>query len=96
MTLFSKLTRLLWDATKELHLQSLTESDRLIYMLLVESSVDGEVEMSFNKFLFLCESEGINISKAQFYKSLRGLERLGLIARTSSPRSFRYLINDCR
>jgi len=96
MTLFSKLTRLLWDATKELHLQSLTESDRLIYMLLVESSVDGEVEMPFNKFLFLCESEGINISKAQFYKSLRGLERLGLIARTSSARSSRYLINDCR
>jgi predicted transcriptional regulator len=96
MTLFSKLSRLLWDTTKEFHLQALTESDRMIYMLLVESSVDGKVEMPFDKFLLLCDTEGLSISRAQFYKSLRNLERLGLISRTSSVRGARYLINDCR
>lgn len=92
MTIFSKLIRVLWDATKELKLQSLTESDLLIYMLFVESAIDGQVTMTFARFMDLCQVEGIKISKAQYYKSIRTLESAKLLQRISSERSHRYAI----
>ena len=49
MSTYARLVRLLWDATKELHLQSLTESDRMIYMLLVETSKKGLTKVTYDE-----------------------------------------------
>ncbi len=93
MSTYTKLVRLLWDTTKELNLQSLTESDRMIYMLLVESSKKRLTKVTYDELNELIGEEGLVISRAQFYKSLRGLEFLGLITRIGSPRSATYQIN---
>jgi Fe2+ or Zn2+ uptake regulation protein len=81
MSTYAKLVRLLWDSTKELNLQSLTESDRMIYMLLVETSKKGLTKVTYDELNELISEEGLVISRAQFYKSLRALESLELISR---------------
>lgn len=93
MSTYAKLIRLLWDATKELKLQSLTESDRMIYMLLVETSKKGLAKVTYDELNELISEEGLVISRAQFYKSLRALESLELISRSGTPRSATYQIN---
>ena len=93
MSTYAKLVRLLWDATKDLKLQSLTESDRMVYMLLVETSKKGLLKITYEELNELINEEELVISRAQFYKSLRALESLDLISRSGTPRSATYQIN---
>ena len=58
MSTYAKLVRLLWDATKELNLQSLTESDRMIYMLLVETSKKGLTKVTYDELSELISRSG--------------------------------------
>ena len=69
MSTYAKLVRLLWDATKELNLQSLTESDRMIYMLLVETSKKGLTKVTYDELNELISEEGLVISRAQLIKT---------------------------
>jgi hypothetical protein len=64
MSTYAKLVRLLWDSTKELNLQSLTESDRMIYMLLVETSKKGLTKVTYDELNELISEEGLVISRA--------------------------------
>ena len=69
MSTYAKLVRLLWDSTKELNLQSLTESDRMIYMLLVETSKKGLTKVTYDELNELISEEGLVISRARFIKA---------------------------
>ena len=62
-------------------------------MLLVETSKKGLTKVTYDELNELISEEGLVISRAQFYKSLRALESLELISRSGPPRSATYQIN---
>jgi len=83
---------MLADASEELGLTDLTESDRTIYMLLWESvdKSSNQLEVRYEDFVDEVSDPNIKFSRAQFYKTLKKLEDLKLIERVGSPRSARY------
>jgi DNA-binding IscR family transcriptional regulator len=88
---YLKLLSLLDSASKELGLDSLTESDRAVLRVLWEMAQKqgGEIELTYSDFLAL-QAESDNLSRAQYYKSLAALERHGLIKKVGGARSGRY------
>ena len=89
---FLGLVRMLADASDELGLTGLTETDRTIYMLLWEAADKSsrQLEVRYEEFVDAVSGPGVKFSRAQFYKTLKKLEELKLIERVGSPRSARY------
>ena len=90
---FLGLVRMLADASDELGLTGLTESDRTIYMLLWEAADKSSrhLEVRYEEFFVdVVSGPGVKFSRAQFYKTLKKLEDLKLIERVGGPRSARY------
>ena len=89
---FLGLVRMLADASDELGLTGLTESDRTIYMLLWEAADKSsrQLEVRYEEFVEAVSGPNVKFSRAQFYKTLKKLEDLKLIERVGSPRSARY------
>ena len=87
---FLKITE---EVASDLGLSNLTPSDRVILTILWEKYA-GQPEgfsLLFNEFSETCKKEGISISKAQFYKSIRQFLASGLIKKLGGDRSHHYI-----
>jgi hypothetical protein len=75
---FLKITE---EVASDLGLSDLTPSDRMILTILWEKYAEQPEGFSllFDEFSESCEKEGISISKAQFYKSMRQFLASGLL-----------------
>ena len=87
---FLKITE---EVASDLGLSDLTPSDRMILTILWEKYAEQPEGFSllFDEFSESCEKEGISISKAQFYKSMRQFLASGLIEKLGGDRSHRYM-----
>ena len=87
---FLKITE---EVASDLGLKALTPSDRMILTILWEKYAEQPEGFSllFDEFSETCEKEGISISKAQFYKSMRQFLASGLIKKLGGDRSHRYM-----
>ena len=87
---FLKITE---EVASDLGLKALTPSDRMILTILWEKYAEQPEGFSllFDEFSESCEKEGISISKAQFYKSMRQFLASGLIKKLGGDRSHRYM-----
>ena len=86
---FNTLT-LLIEAEEQLNLVDLTESDRRILLALWVMSNRGsdEVKVNYKKCVSLIQ--GRDVSKAQFYQTIRKAIEMKLIYRVGSSRTGRY------
>ena len=92
------LIRMLTDSSEQLELQSMTESDRLIYMILWEL-VDPSsmvVEATYDQIHKKAKQLNQDFSRPQFFKTMRILIQLGLISKVGPARSAQYLLHDER
>lgn len=87
---FLKITE---EVASDLGLSALTPSDRMILTILWEKYAEQPEGFSllFDEFSESCENEGMSISKAQFYKSMRQFLASGLIKKLGGDRSHRYM-----
>ena len=87
---FLKMTE---KVAHDLGLSDLTQSDRMILAMLWEKYAEQPEGFSllFEEFSESCEKEGISISKAQYYKSMRHFLASGLIKKLGGDRSHRYI-----
>jgi len=90
---FLKITE---EVASYLGLKALTPSDRMILTILWEKYAEQPEGFSllFEEFSESCEKEGVSISKAQFYKSMRQFLASGLIKKLGGDRSHRYMFLD--
>ena len=93
---FVSLVRMLCESSSALGLDHLTESDRLIYMLLWEMADqrDMTVDAAFEQALERAQALGLKFSKPQFFKTLKILTAAGLIEHIGSARSGRYRLHE--
>jgi len=93
---YVSLVRMLCEASSEMGLDHLTESDRVIYMLLWElvDQNDMTVDASYDRLLAKADALGLTFSKPQFYKTMKILTNSGLIKHIGSQRSGRYQLSE--
>jgi len=86
---FNALT-LLIEAEEQLNLIDLTESDRRILLALwvISNGGSDEVKANYKKCVSLIK--GRDVSKAQFYQTIRKAIEMKLIYRMGSSRAGRY------
>lgn len=80
------------SAANALGLGSLTDSDRIVLIKLwdVLDQKSSLATLSHEKFEELTKKQEIEVSRSQFFKSLKKLEDIGLITRVDGPRSSTY------
>ena len=86
---YLNIVNLLIDTEKELGLETVTESDRTIFILLWQLSNSGKKTVTAT-YEQLAEQHGLSASRAQFYKTITKAKTLGLIEQIGSPRSATY------
>jgi hypothetical protein len=86
---YLNIVNLLQVAESDLGLDSMTESDRSILLLLWNMSNSGKKPVKAT-YEAICDEGGVAFSRAQFYKTLRKASELGMIERIGSPRSASY------
>jgi len=92
LRLFLGLLKMANDAADDVGLSNLTNSDREILLTLWKLSNEGEdvFKASYEDLFENNTSAGDAISKSQFYKSIKSLEKINLLARVGGPRSQTY------
>ena len=86
---YLNIVNLLIDTEKELGLKTVTESDRVIFILFWQLSNSGKKTVTAT-FEELAEQHCLCASRAQFYKTITKAKKLGLIEQMGSPRSATY------
>ena len=86
---YLNIVNLLIDTEKELGLETVTESDRTIFILLWQLSNSGKKAVTAT-YEELAEQHGLSASRTQFYKTITKAKRLGLIEQVGSARSATY------
>ena len=86
------LIKLIDSTSRELGLDSLTESDRQVLNMLWEVADQNTARssLSYETFAEMIDRKGIVVSRSQFFKSLKKLEDVALIKRIDGPRSSTY------
>ncbi len=89
---FVGLLKLTESVADELGLAGLTASDRKILELLWEhySNDDAIFSVTYSDLLATSKQSGFEFSKAQLYKSLGKMVKLGLVKKEGSERSRSY------
>ena len=89
---FVGILKLTEETAQNLGLQSLTPMDRFILTTMWEKYEKNENGFSlvFDDFTKDCSERGINVSKAQLYKSIRALISKGIIEKLGGQRSGLY------
>ena len=92
LSFYLGLIRQMDSAAQELGLGSLTDSDRIVLIILwdVADKNASQATLSFELFSELTKKQEIVVSRSQFFKSLKKLEEVGLITRIDGPRSGTY------
>ena len=93
VTLYLGLLKMTSDAADEAGLTGLTNADKDVLLLVWDHYADGATEKEITCDAILKEAAllGKKISKAQFYKSIKTFEKLGIVERVNSPRSQTYM-----
>jgi len=86
---YLNIVNLLIDTEKQLGLEAVTESDRVIFILLWQLSNSGMKTVTAT-YEELAEQHGLSASRAQFYKTITKAKKLGLIEQVGSARSATY------
>jgi len=86
---YFNIVNLLLHAEKNMGLETITESDRELLLMMWQKSNNGKSELSIT-YDELVDQEQTHISRAQFYKTLAKAHELKIIERTGSPRSATY------
>ena len=86
---YLNIVNLLIDTEKQLGLEAVTESDRVIFILLWQLSNSGKKTVTAT-YEELAEQHGLSASRAQFYKTITKAKKLGLIEQVGSARSATY------
>lgn len=91
---YLSLIRQMDSAANELGLGSLTDSDRIVLIALwdVVDQKTFNATLSHERFEELTKKQEIEVSRSQFFKSLKKLEGIGLIQRVAGQRSSTYLL----
>ena len=86
------LIKLIDSTSKELGLDSLTDSDRQVLNMLweVADQNSAKASLSYEVFSDSAIAKGIKVSRSQFFKSLKKLEDVELIKRVEGLRSSTY------
>ena len=86
------LIRQLDSVAHELGLGSLTDSDRIVLIMLweVADKNTAQATLSFELFAEMTKKQEIIVSRSQYFKSLKKLDDVGLITRIEGPRSGTY------
>ena len=94
--MFVGFLKMIEQVASDLGLSGLTPSDRMILSMLWEKYAEQREGFSllFEEFSESCEKEGVLISKAQYYKSMRQFLATGLIKKLGGDRSHRYMFLD--
>ena len=89
---FVGILKLTEETAQNLGLQSLTPMDRFILTTMWEKYEKNENGFSlvFDDFTKDCSERGINVSKAQLYKSIKTLISKGIIEKLGGQRSGLY------
>lgn len=92
LRVFVGLLKLTESVASELGLSGLTASDRKILELLYEyySDEDNAFKVTYAELIEASELRGLVFSKAQLYKSLGKMVKLGLLKKEGSERSRTY------
>ncbi|NRP09705.1 MULTISPECIES: hypothetical protein [unclassified Marinobacterium] len=96
LNFFLQLIRQMDSAANDLGLGSLTDSDRIVLVKLWDAldQKSSQATLSHEKFEELTRKQEIEVSRSQFFKSLKKLEDIGLIKRIGGPRSATYQLID--
>lgn len=92
LAFYLQLIRQMDSAANELGLGSLTDSDRIVLIALwdVVDQKTFHASLSHDRFEELTKKQEIEVSRSQFFKSLKKLEDIGLIQRVDGQRSSTY------
>lgn len=92
LSLFLGLLKMANHAAEDIGLSSLTNSDREVLLMLWKLSQEGEqvFKASYEDLFEEATASGDAISKSQFYKSIKSLEKINLLSRVGGPRSQTY------
>ena len=86
---YLNIVNLLIDTEKQLGLEAVTESDRVLFILLWKLSNSGKKTVTAT-YEELAEQHGLSASRAQFYKIITKAKKLRMIEQVGSPRSATY------
>ena len=86
---YLNIVNLMFETEKAMGLESVTESDRAVLLLLWDKSKQGRKDFTVT-YEDLFENGELDVSRAQFYKTMSKAKKLKLIERISSPRSATY------
>ena len=86
---YFNVVNLLLHAEKNMGLDSMTESDREILLSMWNKSNNGKSDLKIT-YEDLPNEDQINVSRAQFYKTLRKATDLQILERIGTPRSATY------
>jgi len=92
LRLFLGLLKMANHAAEDVGLSNLTNSDREVLLMLWKLSAEGEqvFKASYEDLFEEASHNGDAISKSQFYKSIKSLEKINLLSRVGGPRSQTY------
>ena len=93
LKMFIGILKMTEETAQNLGLQSLTPMDRFILTAMWEKYERHEREFPivFDDFAKDCSQRGINISKAQLYKSIKRFISAGIIEKLGGERSGLYI-----
>ena len=86
---YLNIVNLMFETEKAMGLESVTESDRAVLLLLWDKSKQGRKDFTVT-YEDLFENGELDVSRAQFYKTMSKAKELKLIERIGSPRSATY------
>jgi hypothetical protein len=86
---YLNIVNLMFETEKAMGLESVTESDRAVLLLLWDKSKQGRKDFTVT-YEDLFENGELDVSRAQFYKTMSKAKKLKLIERIGSPRSATY------
>jgi len=86
---YLNIVNLMFETEKAMGLESVTESDRAVLLLLWDKSKQGRKDFTVT-YEDLFENGELDVSRAQFYKTMCKAKELKLIERIGSPRSGTY------
>ena len=86
---YLNIVNLMFETEKAMGLESVTESDRAVLVLLWNKSQQGRKDFTVT-YEDLFENGELDVSRAQFYKTMSKAKKLKLIERIGSPRSATY------
>ena len=86
---YLNIVNLMFETEKAMGLESVTESDRVVLLLLWDKSKQGRKDFTVT-YEDLFENGELDVSRAQFYQTIRKAIEMKLIYRVGSSRAGRY------